>query len=124
MKHCNACGHQHVGKHMAFICIGCPCPETPGRDDNGAVNLSDDMAAALRRCSTLPHIDAGAFDPVRDEEIYIPLTRDGLLKRTVLPIDGKPFHETVLYETTEAGKWALSIHDRDRKARKVRAENV
>jgi hypothetical protein len=25
---CRACGHVHQGVEMAFICIGCPCPET------------------------------------------------------------------------------------------------
>lgn len=28
---CKACGHQHQGVRLAYICIGCPCPETPGR---------------------------------------------------------------------------------------------
>jgi hypothetical protein len=28
---CAACGHQHTGKAWAYICIGCPCPKTPGK---------------------------------------------------------------------------------------------
>lgn len=28
---CRACGHKHQGKKLAFICIGCACPETPGK---------------------------------------------------------------------------------------------
>lgn len=27
--HCETCGHQHAGKVLAYICIGCPCQETP-----------------------------------------------------------------------------------------------
>jgi len=30
---CPECGHVHQGAQFAYICIGCPCPETPGRDD-------------------------------------------------------------------------------------------
>ncbi len=26
---CPECGHQHQGASLAFICIGCPCPERP-----------------------------------------------------------------------------------------------
>lgn len=33
--YCEACEHQHTGRQWAYICIGCPCPETPGRDDEG-----------------------------------------------------------------------------------------
>ncbi len=25
---CTKCGHQHAGRELANICIGCPCPET------------------------------------------------------------------------------------------------
>jgi hypothetical protein len=28
---CPQCGHEHAGIDLAFICIGCPCPETPGK---------------------------------------------------------------------------------------------
>lgn len=39
---CTACGHQHTGKAWAYICIGCPCPETPGKpesvDEQGPVD--------------------------------------------------------------------------------------
>ncbi|HKQ65984.1 MAG TPA: hypothetical protein VJZ73_13300 [Methylomirabilota bacterium] len=28
---CSACGHQHGGRDVAYVCVGCPCPETPGR---------------------------------------------------------------------------------------------
>lgn len=30
---CPKCGHQHAGRELAFICVGCPCPERPGSDD-------------------------------------------------------------------------------------------
>lgn len=30
-KPCPSCGHVHAGKRLAYICIGCPCPETPGK---------------------------------------------------------------------------------------------
>lgn len=30
---CEACGHQHSGRQWAYICIGCPCPETPGAEE-------------------------------------------------------------------------------------------
>jgi hypothetical protein len=32
--HCNACGHQHTGRRLGYICIGCPCQQTApiGRD--------------------------------------------------------------------------------------------
>jgi hypothetical protein len=37
---CPACGHEHQGEPLAFICIGCACPETPGKpveaDEAGA----------------------------------------------------------------------------------------
>ena len=29
---CGACGHEHTGPELAFICIGCPCPAQPGRE--------------------------------------------------------------------------------------------
>lgn len=28
---CTGCGHQHAGRELAYICVGCPCPETPGK---------------------------------------------------------------------------------------------
>lgn len=28
---CPECGHTHSGIEYAYICIGCPCPETPGK---------------------------------------------------------------------------------------------
>lgn len=28
---CAKCGHEHQGARWAYICIGCPCPETPGK---------------------------------------------------------------------------------------------
>jgi hypothetical protein len=28
---CTKCGHHHSGVQLAYICIGCPCPETPGK---------------------------------------------------------------------------------------------
>lgn len=26
---CETCGHRHAGRTLAYICIGCPCPEQP-----------------------------------------------------------------------------------------------
>lgn len=28
---CTGCGHTHQGRGLDYICIGCPCPERPGR---------------------------------------------------------------------------------------------
>lgn len=28
--HCDACGHDHAGRSVGFICIGCPCDQRPG----------------------------------------------------------------------------------------------
>lgn len=28
---CSTCEHDHQGDRLAYICIGCPCPETPGK---------------------------------------------------------------------------------------------
>ena len=28
---CEMCGHPHTGPEWGFICIGCPCPETPAQ---------------------------------------------------------------------------------------------
>lgn len=28
---CKACGHEHCGVAFAFICVGCPCGERPGK---------------------------------------------------------------------------------------------
>lgn len=30
---CNACGHEHQGAALAYICVGCPCPERPAPDE-------------------------------------------------------------------------------------------
>lgn len=30
-QECEACGHEHQGAELAYICIGCPCPAEPGR---------------------------------------------------------------------------------------------
>jgi hypothetical protein len=27
---CNKCNHEHQGKRLGHICIGCPCDERPG----------------------------------------------------------------------------------------------
>jgi len=40
---CKACGHEHQGKRLAYICIGCPCHEKPGGDDA----LTEDKAKAI-----------------------------------------------------------------------------
>lgn len=32
---CEACGHKHTGPAFGFICIGCPCTQTPGADSYG-----------------------------------------------------------------------------------------
>ena len=29
-ENCAACGHEHMGADLAFVCVGCPCPERPG----------------------------------------------------------------------------------------------
>lgn len=26
---CNACGHTHAGRNLAYICVGCPCMVRP-----------------------------------------------------------------------------------------------
>lgn len=31
---CGACGHEHAGADLAYICIGCPCPARPGREED------------------------------------------------------------------------------------------
>ena len=31
MSACGVYGHEHQGFSLAYICIGCPCPEQPGR---------------------------------------------------------------------------------------------
>lgn len=30
---CRACGHEHAGADLAFICVGCPCSAQPGREE-------------------------------------------------------------------------------------------
>ena len=30
---CNACGHFHAGRALAYICIGCPCMVRPDEVD-------------------------------------------------------------------------------------------
>ncbi len=32
MTTCASCGHEHQGPRLAFICIGCPCQELPGKE--------------------------------------------------------------------------------------------
>jgi hypothetical protein len=79
-----------------------------------AVCLTAAQAETLRRAASKPDIDSGAWDPVRDVLLYEPLVRDGLLTREIRPAPGQPMHEIVHYETTEAGKWALGVYDRQR----------
>jgi hypothetical protein len=40
---CNSCGHEHSGAALAYICIGCPCSETPGcrKDDAPALDRKE-----------------------------------------------------------------------------------
>lgn len=33
MSICLNCGHEHKGVAWAYICIGCPCPATPGKPE-------------------------------------------------------------------------------------------
>ena len=33
---CDNCTHDHAGAALAFICIGCPCPERPGKAESDA----------------------------------------------------------------------------------------
>lgn len=35
MRTCEACGHEHQGERLAYICIGCPCPEKPDEQHFG-----------------------------------------------------------------------------------------
>ena len=28
---CKACGHEHAGEELAYICVGCPCTEETTR---------------------------------------------------------------------------------------------
>lgn len=37
LDYCPVCGHTHQGRALAFICVGCPCPETPGRTEPKSV---------------------------------------------------------------------------------------
>jgi len=34
---CDKCGHAHTGIQLAYICIGCPCPETPGKPPDAKI---------------------------------------------------------------------------------------
>lgn len=44
--HCNACGHEHRGAELAYICVGCPCEERPGFEagEAAAVELESEEA--------------------------------------------------------------------------------
>lgn len=33
---CSECHHEHQGASLAYICVGCPCPERPGAPVEGA----------------------------------------------------------------------------------------
>ena len=39
---CPSCHHEHQGKSLAYICIGCPCPERPGAPADGAPTSIED----------------------------------------------------------------------------------
>ena len=55
---CEACGHQHAGADLAYICIGCPCSAQPGRE----LDIEDSPT----RPATL--FDDNAADGMGDEE--------------------------------------------------------
>jgi hypothetical protein len=80
---------------------------------NAAVLLTTDQAEALRRCASEPDIDAGLWTEATGD-LYEPLVRDGLLARTIRPWRANELYELVHYQTTEHGKWALAIYDRQK----------
>lgn len=40
-RSCPKCGHQHTGKRLAYICIGCPCDYRPGLVGQGREGWKD-----------------------------------------------------------------------------------
>lgn len=74
--------------------------------------LTSEMAEALRRASSDPDLFSGDFEYERDQRVYAPLVRLGLLTMTVKPWPANELYEIVHYETTEIGKWALRLYDK------------
>lgn len=54
--HCKDCGHEHEGFALASICIGCPCPETPGLDSS-TEEEGDDLTC--RECGLTYQLEDG-----------------------------------------------------------------
>jgi hypothetical protein len=71
------------------------------------------MAEALRRASSHPDLFSGDFDDERDRRVYEPLVKLGFLKREIRPWDANDLFEIVHYETTDTGKWALRLYDKE-----------
>lgn len=80
-----------------------------------AVVLTTEQAEALRRSSSKPDVDGGTWDEVRMRRVYEPLVQDGLLEKSVKPWVSNDAFDLVHYETTEIGKWALAVYDRNAK---------
>lgn len=52
---CKKCGHDHQGKRLGFICIGCPCDERPGAENEGMYTLAMRIAdIADENCGMQP----------------------------------------------------------------------
>lgn len=44
---CAVCGHKHGGRDVAYVCVGCSCPETPGKASDSVPVASPEQIRAL-----------------------------------------------------------------------------
>jgi hypothetical protein len=65
LRYCDKCDHDHQGEHLAFICIGCPCPERPGETKEHLRetirNLEADLPKYGKRIEDLTKQKDGAY---------------------------------------------------------------
>jgi hypothetical protein len=83
---CSSCGHAHQGKHLAFICIGCPCPERPGREE---ASRKDQMQTHCGVAETLDGTAIGEHlesKPNGQQKDYVVLTAAERAKGFVEPV--------------------------------------
>jgi hypothetical protein len=73
--------------------------------------INAEEAGALRRSSMYPDVQSGEWDEERDERLYQPLVRRGLLRCEVRPHPTDPDYEIVHYETTDEGLQELRAFD-------------
>ena len=64
---CTTCGHQHGGPEVAFICIGCPCPE---QSVSGPITSgSPDAFEPVDYAATQPWADPSTTTRLTDDEL-------------------------------------------------------